>query len=450
MNDVSRRDQLIDLLNRVKSMETIANRVQLVRQLKARLSAYSVKLRSGLPEIVIELEEYEQGWEVLLDAIDSLPEVFADGKVGVRDLRDYLVEQRRNDTVTQDVAKVFLDFPWPNGMPPGWEDSYFRTAGQDTTAESVNEGFTNILTNLGPRDVCAYVERLALLLPSPQRQELQATTKTIADIFRLADSVLADVRVEVATESEELRRHVLISIDFRRLEPIRVWTSWRPPINTTVPDGLRFGERCQVGNVLVEDPDDLKHVLPGLVTTLHNEANPVLRPPIFELMVDWDLIAEPFDRWPVGNENRTLGAVAPLVVRPLPTMGKELWDTHRELRHTRWANLPQGGMRQLYPVGDVWPNEEPDAQWVGLTLGPSDVQCQLAATGHQHGFPVGIWSRHNDNGSGVRGALNGQSLVSLPDHVFKRRRTGEDCGLVLLWDDPSWVLEGEALRWRSA
>ena len=446
MNQDVVSEQVTEMLNRIDSMSTVAKRKELSRELR-NLPGYNLPLNANIAQIVDAVAECENGWDGLLNAIDKLPGTFNVKRRKDKELRDYLLRVRLDKDVVHRALACFQEVTatWAAKLD-GWQDVYYRSApdGELAGVSSVAEAFTSLLDSSSPYEACGFVERLALLF-DVEREQIRVVSKKIATIVGVTDASLAELREQAAEETAEMRMHLLVRVDRDNArEPITAWTSWRLPIGEPVPETWRHGIRRDLRNVDVECASEIRHAVADLFECVEKEARPLGRPPIIELMVGWDEIWEPFEQWPLPGRGDVLGALAPVVVRPLVKVEQ---DRGRNARTRRWGKIPLSGADQVYGLGNSWPNTDL-RDWIGLRVGVGDAQARLVAKGHESGFPLAIWRRRNHRD--VVGLLNGHRLLSLPDLVHKHRQNHRDSDIVLMWDDPCWVPDSDILRWRTA
>lgn len=434
--DVSNR--VIGMLMRIKDLRDSPRRMRRLSAELRKVSGYGEPHNSQLPRMVYALEQCADGWDGLLDAIRSMPEVFNINREQDRQLLDYLLDLRRDDEVMAKVIERFDRFFDTVPGIDGWEDAYYRTVGDRIGQElnSVTQAFADIVRHGSSYDTCDFVERLALL--TGRTEEFHRLAEAIAADLKVPEEGLADRRDRIATERASARLHLVVRIDHDHREPVKAWTSWRPPPGVVVPESLRRGALRSVRAGEVDNEEQLRRVLAKLVTEVETETRYHAKRPVVELVVRWEEITKPYDQWRLPGREELLGALAPFVIRPLTTDA----DPSRTLRQRRWSRFATSGLHQIYPVNGVWPDEELGEQWVGMSL-----PREFVARAHSCGFPMAIWC---GAGEDVRTVLNGHVLSSLPDRLHEHRATSPATTLRLMWDDPHWVIVNDTLMWRSA
>ena len=449
-------------LRKIRRLRDPQCMAKLVAEITSRQDGFSVAVEATPESIAAELSEDEvDGWEALLDAVVSNPDLFHPKKRAVSELTEYLVSGTKDLRVNPNVILELHTFVLVHGLPPAWLDAYYRTVEELDLAPPTTEpdldhavGFLLSVRTGGTIALCKFLERLGKQMDDVAAKELQNCLGTIAGMVGVEDSRLRRIHDEVQHERDDVRTHVLARISTtpdggKRLAVWKYYCS-RTPGAVTAP--LAESRVLGLDDRLFNDDDEVRAELYRLLTLpelLRMASDRQPRRPVLELMLPRDRIDEPVEDWPVslpGTEPVTLGTLLPVVVRPHP----EPRDPHRRVRCRRWNEIHNGdGHRgrvyNLHGNGAIPPVT---GDWLCLAMSGAVDRHDTVTKARRAGIPIAIWSR---DGTDVRDVLEGPGLHELPDAVFLRRRNGHSTArLAVMWDDPYWIPDESDLRWRSA
>ncbi|HSV64993.1 MAG TPA: hypothetical protein VLJ59_03665 [Mycobacteriales bacterium] len=447
------RQRVFGLLVAMPWMANPSNVSRLASNLKVgTLGRGTARERIGV--LLDRLEELADGWDRLLAEVEAEP-VRGGIPQGNRldDLRGFL-RLVTYDPATQEAISDVRKFWDAVSVPEVYFVAYWRTVERagpvipDTIQSCVD-------TILGDRlqshhNLVLFLERVAFLLDVEGRGHDALEFRKLVDRLALCLSMdqrrFRYQRDMVASESSDVRHHVLIRLEDGEMQGWHYWS---------VRSGQGSVELNRTVNKIAteagpfDNDDEICRALGrmlGKVSGLATSVRPEHRP-IVQIMLPWDRLNTRVEQWqvnlPVNGAGRSaLGQLAPVVVRPHhnPT------EADLDVLLRRWDQAHAGQPVQVLQIGSL-DQEIGGEDWSCLAIKyhASDPDAKVRAA-RSAGIPVAIWSR---DGSDPLRAVNGGGPRHWPQQLYNRRCGADSCDVALVYDDPHWVPDGPLLEWRG-
>lgn len=320
--------------------------------------------------------------------------------------------------------------------------------------------------------VFRFIEWYCKCLEYDGRPKLAAALRAACDevleggpVGAITSDWLHKLREHLEPMSPEHRWHVLFRIDNKTVNGLSAWRypgGWLPNGDPNEATPLHDAIPLPTSGDPVETLDELHEEVRAVcewLLDLDNPENSKPGRPVIEFMGEWKWLHTPDEtqvRSPAGNSGK-LGHLAPVVIR--------LSDCNADQEHyRRWrsAHENNGAPPSNPPIQYITNGTDPIKETSsGLAIcytsnGLDDIHSDLRQF-RNSGIRIATWSRLGvDIGriqNKIKEVADGRQLFELVDEIWRRRQQQEDeesYDLALLWDDPHWYIEDNALDWRPA